>query len=85
MVTSVAQCREIERFIGNSTLCDSDDGADKIEITPAMVDAGLKEIWGYRPEDNESEETVTAIFRAMTRAQRESQRQDREVALQSPL
>ena len=38
------------------------------EITPAMIDAGLEEFFGYDPEGDIADDAVKRIFLAMLRA-----------------
>jgi myo-inositol catabolism protein IolC len=50
-------------------------GADGIAITEEMVDAGLRELAYYYPEDNEDQDAedrraVRAIFTAMMRSRK---------------
>jgi len=41
---------------------------DYQEITPRMISAGLRVLWGYDPAGDSSAETVREIFEAMQRA-----------------
>jgi hypothetical protein len=52
----------------------SEAGAPEIEVTPAMIDAGLAELMQFSREGDIYEERVTAIYRAMVRSSREETR-----------
>jgi len=40
---------------------------DELEITEAMIEAGLLHLYRYSPERSLAEETVAEMFRAMSR------------------
>jgi hypothetical protein len=42
--------------------------ADEIEITPAMIEAGVKEFCSYDPDLEQARDIVPEIFKAMLRA-----------------
>ncbi len=41
---------------------------DEIEITKEMIEAGVRELWGYSPEAGMQEDCVEDIYRAMVKA-----------------
>jgi hypothetical protein len=46
----------------------SDDGAgapDEIDVTPAMIEAGLSHLLGFHPSRSNDEDVVTNMYRAM--------------------
>jgi hypothetical protein len=46
----------------------------EIEITPEMIDAGVEHLYRFHHEQNEGEEIVVKIFRAMVLARQVSPR-----------
>lgn len=51
-----------------STANAEEAGAPDIEVTPAMIEAGLAELYGFDRETCIAEEAVVAIFRKMMAA-----------------
>jgi hypothetical protein len=58
------KCEQCGRVIGSATLPSMRDRPE-IEITPGMINAGVKEIRSFRRDENCTTEIVRAVYSAM--------------------